>query len=150
MSSGRVIEQGTHDELLKKKEAYYKMVLSQDITDIQRSDPGESQTQEEKSSIYSHYSDSRLKNKSLAQADGNPYPGVVPTEQPTVGIQNEKQETGQTTNYTTWALVKLVLYFNLPEKRIIIIALAFTIICGCGNPTSNCKWNFQLVRTRSI
>ena len=131
MSLGRIVEQGSHDELLEKKSAYYNLVEAQRI-----SAKNEEKNVEEN-----------------ADTDGSEEE-LVTSLTPEKQITREKLErstTGKSVSsailesrnsnpgrqYSLWTLIKVVGRFNKKEVHFMLVGLIFSIIAGAGNPTQS-------------
>lgn len=142
MSEGRIIEQGSHNTLIQKKEAYYNLVeaqriASQHVSQEQDQDPilceqdddftqpeidekGENFGEGVQGENYGHFLPSQ------AQAN-RPAATRAPAE--------TWQESDGGDNYTLPTLVKLVAGFNKQEWKAMVFGLFLSIISGGGNPT---------------
>ncbi|KAI0190211.1 ABC multidrug transporter Mdr1 [Xylaria flabelliformis] len=137
MSQGAIIEQGTHDDLLQKKGAYYNLVTAQNIAAVQA--PADADEDEEDD-------DAKLIRRISTHGSGAGY-----SEDPDDNIaaklkrsstqasvssrvlKNRKPE--EEIKYSVWTLVKLIASFNRTEWKLMIWGLFWSIICGGGNPT---------------
>ncbi|TDZ23972.1 Leptomycin B resistance protein pmd1 [Colletotrichum orbiculare MAFF 240422] len=137
MSAGRIVEQGTHDELLEKEGAYYNLVSAQNIARVNEMDA------EEEAAIDAE-DDELVQKKSRVSEKGfvaDPEDNIAAKLQRTstskslssVALQNRKED-GQV-KYSLWTLIKLIASFNKKEIHLMLIGLFFSIICGGGNPT---------------
>ncbi|KAH8803203.1 P-loop containing nucleoside triphosphate hydrolase protein [Xylogone sp. PMI_703] len=140
MNQGRIIEQGTHDELLTKQGAYFNLVEAQKIAATNELSP------EEQAEVDAE--DDEL----IRQASGKNEDAPDYVEDPDdVNIANKLNRTDTTKSksslalakrkpeedkrYSLWTLIKLIASFNKTEVHYMIIGLVFSIICGAGNPT---------------
>jgi ATP-binding cassette, subfamily B (MDR/TAP), member 1 len=125
MEKGRVIEQGTHDELMTRQGAYHKLAKAQQFTgEFKRQRRSEYEIEVEKAfSIEDFNWDADrltlLSNRSLLMGD------VSPTENTT------------TNQYSLWTLIKQVVSLNREEIPIALVGLFFSIIAGGGIPTQS-------------
>ncbi|TDZ65015.1 Leptomycin B resistance protein pmd1 [Colletotrichum trifolii] len=137
MSAGRIVEQGTHDELLEKEGAYYNLVSAQNIARVNEMDA------EEEAAIDAE-DDELVQKKSRVSEKGfvaDPEDNIAAKLHRTstskslssVALQNRKED-GQV-KYSLWTLIKLIASFNKKEIHLMLIGLFFSIICGGGNPT---------------
>jgi ATP-binding cassette subfamily B (MDR/TAP) protein 1 len=138
MAAGSIIEQGTHDDLLERRGAYYQLVDAQMIS-AEKDAPtkeGESETDE----------DEELKLKiTQSQTDkpvGDPDDDNIANKlnrtatsksKSSVALENKPKEGSQ--KYSLWTLIKMTARFNDKEKLYMTVALMFSIICGGGYPT---------------
>lgn len=139
MSQGRIVEQGSHDELLERKSAYYNLVEAQRI----------SAANEEKNA------------EEIAEIDESDE-GLVTSLIPEKEVSREKLErsnTGKSVSsailesrdsssgrqYSLWTLIKLVGSFNKKEIHFMLVGLVFSIISGAGNPTQSVFFAEEIV-----
>ncbi|KAI5864665.1 P-loop containing nucleoside triphosphate hydrolase protein [Durotheca rogersii] len=137
MSLGTIVEQGTHDELLKRNGAYAKLVTAQNIAKVNELTGEELEEIDEK--------DEQLIRKASQGAD------VGYTEDPSNNIQKkldrsatqgsasskalQARQPEETKQYGLWTLIKLIASFNKEEWKLMVWGLCWSIICGGGNPT---------------
>ncbi|KAF6831526.1 ABC multidrug transporter mdr1 [Colletotrichum plurivorum] len=137
MSAGRIVEQGTHDELLERRGAYYNLVSAQNIARVNELDA------EEEEAIDAE-DDELIRKKSRVSEKGfvaDPEDNIAAKLQRTstskslssIALQNRKEE-GEV-KHGLWTLIKLIGSFNKEEWHLMLIGLFFSIICGGGNPT---------------
>ena len=137
MSEGRIVEQGTHDELLEKRTAYYNLVEAQRISAAKEEQEAETRLDDiEKELLRSHSSgksndyqddpdDAKLQLKLDHTVSQKSISSVV--------LKDRKKEDGS--QYSLWTLVKVVGRFNKKEWHLMLIGLFWSIIAGGGNPT---------------
>ncbi|KDN70853.1 putative ABC transporter [Colletotrichum sublineola] len=137
MSNGRIVEQGTHNELLAKNGAYYNLVTAQNIARVNEMNP------EEQEAIDAE-DDEIIRKKSRISEKGyaaDPEDDMAAKMQRTathksqssIALQNRTEEAEA--KYSLWTLIKLIASFNKKEWRLMLVGLFFSIICGGGNPT---------------
>jgi ATP-binding cassette, subfamily B (MDR/TAP), member 1 len=137
MAEGRIVEQGTHDQLLEGQGAYYRLVEAQKIAEMKEMTAEEQEAidaEDEKlvrqvsSSTKPQYEDPDDKN--LANRLNR-----TQTEKSmsSIALQNRQKEAAQ--HYSLWTLIKVIARFNKKEWPIMLVGLVFSIICGGGNPT---------------
>ncbi|RDA83476.1 hypothetical protein CP532_7036 [Ophiocordyceps camponoti-leonardi (nom. inval.)] len=142
MSEGRIVEQGNHDELLEKKGAYFNLVSAQHIapTDMGEGEKGEDNEEEEEEE---EDDDAALIRRISTLGDhigigaGDTKLGRTFTQ----GSASSRALRGRPVEeehhkYGLWTLIKLIMSFNAPEWRLMVLGLIFCVICGGGNPTS--------------
>lgn len=139
MSRGRIVEQGTHDELLDRKAAYYNLVEAQRISaeaeakqieeEIVATEPSENldKVPSEKREIVDNQDDVDLMRK-LDRT-------VTTKSAASLELQKKKPETKA--QYSLWTLIKAIGHFNKEEWHLMLIGLFFSIIAGGGNPTQS-------------
>lgn len=139
MSEGRIVEQGSHDELLEKRMAYYKLVEAQRISAEKEEQDAEqtAQLEEVDAEVYKTTSmgpngtyeadpdDEKVRNKLDRTATGKSASSVA--------IQKKSKEAGS--EYSLWTLIKVVGSFNKKETWLMLVGLFWSIIAGGGNPT---------------
>ena len=139
MSQGRIVEQGTHDELLEKRAAYYNLVEAQQIAATADSDNSDELARieqvesklyptstKEKGGVFEEDPDDfNLKNR-LNRTQS----GMSASSKVLKGKDGEVEA-----QYTLWTLIKMTAAFNRNEWHLMLIGLVFSIICGLGNPT---------------
>lgn len=137
MAEGSIVEQGTHDELLEKEGAYYKLVSAQNIAAADELtaeeqaaiDAGDDELVRESSHVkgeagYIEDPDDDIRAKlhrSTTQGSAS-----------SKALQGRKPEQEQ--KYGLWTLIKLIAAFNKSEWKLMIWGLGWSIICGGGNP----------------
>jgi ATP-binding cassette subfamily B (MDR/TAP) protein 1 len=140
MSEGRIIEQGTHDELLAKKGAYHSLVEAQKIAGSKELTPEEEELlAKEDEKLTRHISghsidgyeedpdDKNIANKLDRRASQK--------SQSSIALANRPKTQGQ--QASLWTLIQLIASFNKTEWYLMLLGLFFSIICGGGNPTQS-------------
>jgi ATP-binding cassette subfamily B (MDR/TAP) protein 1 len=141
MSQGRIVEQGTHDELLEKRGSYYNLVTAQAIAAVNEL------TAEEEEAIEKEETQALMRKTSTRNKES----GSAAPEDPDDDIQaklnrSQSQQSassmalaGRTTapkkKYGLWTLIKVIASFNKQEWKLMMIGLVFSVITGGGNPT---------------
>ena len=139
MSHGHIVEQGTHDELLERRSAYYNLVEAQRISaqkeeqnaeenerlDAQEEELFRSPTREKSNAFEVDPDDVNIANKLNRTVSEKSLSSVV--------LQKKKVEDG--THYSLWTLIKVVGSFNRKEPLLMLFGLFSSIIAGGGNPT---------------
>ena len=129
MSRGRIIEQGSHDELLEKQGAYYSLVDAQRIS-------AENQQQDLEENAAVEETDAELtKSASLQKSITNPRLERLATGKSVSSSVLANKPTTSGPEYSLWTLIKVVGSFNKKEVPIMLVGLAFCIVAGGGNPT---------------
>ncbi|KAK4697034.1 ATP-binding cassette, subfamily B (MDR/TAP), member 1, partial [Lecanoromycetidae sp. Uapishka_2] len=130
MSHGRIVEQGSHDELLEKRAAYFNLVEAQRIT---------AEIEEKKVE----------KDAQFIELDEDELAKSLSPEKTMSAAKLERLATGKSVSsavlesksstsgpqYSLWTLIKVVGSFNRKEVHFMLIGLFFSIIAGGGNPT---------------
>lgn len=146
MAEGRIVEQGTHNDLLEKKGAYYKLVSAQNIAAV------DEMTAEEQAAIDEEQE--TLIRKMTSEKGGivaDPDDDIAAKLNRTtttksassVALQGRKPE--EERKYSLWTLIKLIASFNKSEWQLMLIGLFFSAICGGGNPTQAVFFAKQIV-----
>ena len=139
MSRGRIVEQGSHDELLEKRSAYYNLVEAQRISAMKEeqnvlekvaSDETEealdkSVSVRKEGAFQVDPEDANIRNKLDRTTSEKSISSVV--------LQRRAADPGG--HYSLWTLIKVVGSFNRKESHLMLVGLAFSIIAGGGNPT---------------
>ncbi|KAF9872931.1 ABC transporter [Colletotrichum karsti] len=137
MSNGRIVEQGTHEELLEKQGAYYNLVSAQNIARVNEMDA------DEEAAIDAE-DDELIRKKSRVSEKGfvaDPEDDIAAKLQrsttskslSSIALQGRKED-GEV-KYSLWTLIKVIAAFNKQEWHLMLVGLFFSIICGGGNPT---------------
>ena len=139
MTQGRIVEQGTHDELLMKQGAYYSLVEAQNIAetkDMSAEEQEKCDAEDDKLIRQKTLGDDPMEyaedpdDKNIANKLNHT---ASEKSQSSVALQGRRTD-GQA-EYPVWTLVKLIASFNQTEFHWMLIGLFFSIICGGGNPT---------------
>ncbi|KAG6006137.1 hypothetical protein E4U21_007373 [Claviceps maximensis] len=150
MTSGRIVEQGSHDDLLEKQGAYYKLVSAQNIaaTDELTAEEQEHLDEEQDQLIQKMSKMSSGKNGQYVEdPDDNMASKMrrLSTRQSvsSMALQRATPETQH--KYSLLTLLKLITSFNAPEWHLMLLGLFIAVICGGGNPTSAVFFAKQIV-----
>ena len=129
MSRGRIVEQGSHDELLEKQGAYYSLVDAQRIS-------AENKQQDIEENAAEEETDAELtKSASLQKTTTNPGLERLATGKSVSSAVLANRSTTSGPEYSLWTLIKVVGSFNRKEVPIMLVGLTFCIVAGGGNPT---------------
>lgn len=127
MSHGRVVEQGTHNDLLKKRSMYYELVEKQRMSIERNIVISEAKSaldaDPELPDLKDEGNDSKVYTAEMEQHQG--------AEDPE---RNSKREAGDR-EYSLWELIKFIAKFNKEETLTMLWGLFFSIVTGAGNPT---------------
>lgn len=141
MSEGRIIEQGSHDELLEKKEAYYNLIEAQRIAMKQESrNKDDELILSEKSDNLPQFEFASRAGNSGKEVHGNNLENLQLDKTPTNKSASKtalakKQPEDSGDNYTLFALIRFIAGLNKKEWRIMVFGLSLSAVCGGGNPT---------------
>ncbi|KAH8681870.1 abc transporter [Xylariales sp. PMI_506] len=125
MAKGKVVEQGSHEELIKKRGHYFDLVIAQNITSL-KDLPSELQIRDDvltqvKSELSQDFQSETHQDISYADQDADP-----------VGTEGKVVETDRHTSFLS--LVKLIFSFNEDELGLMVLATFFAIIAGGITP----------------
>ncbi|KAL2017679.1 hypothetical protein VTK56DRAFT_1839 [Thermocarpiscus australiensis] len=142
MSQGRIVEQGTHDELLEKRGAYYKLVTAQAIAAVNELSAEEAEAigQEEEQALIRKAS-TRNKQETEGTTTEDPDDDIAArlnrsqTQRSASSMALARRKPQPQAKYSLWTLIKLIASFNKEEWKLMLIGLFFSAICGGGNPT---------------
>ncbi|KAH8889353.1 P-loop containing nucleoside triphosphate hydrolase protein [Thozetella sp. PMI_491] len=141
MSQGRIVEQGTHDELLEKRGAYYNLVTAQAIAAVNEltADEEEAIDKEEEALLIRKASTQQEKAGAADYAE-DPDDNITAklnkstTQKSVSSVVLANRQKDAEVKYTLWTLIKLIASFNKQEWHLMLIGLLCSIIAGCGNP----------------
>jgi ATP-binding cassette, subfamily B (MDR/TAP), member 1 len=139
MSDGRIVEQGTHDELLEKNGAYFSLVNAQNFTaENEMTKEERDMLDEEDERLIRKASSAKLGEKARAQDPDDDIAAKL-DRSTTQGSASSKALQGRKPDeekkYSTWTLIKLIASFNKKDWKLMTWALIWSIISGFGNPT---------------
>ncbi|KAA6412244.1 MAG: P-loop containing nucleoside triphosphate hydrolase [Lasallia pustulata] len=141
MAGGRIIEQGSHDELLDMRTAYYNLVEAQrisaekeeqntkiDVEELEEEFSGPSPANEKGETFTADPDDVKIQNKLNLKRTA--------TGKSVSSIELQKRAMDPSSRqYSLWTLIKMTASFNKKEMHIMIFGLLCSIIAGGGNPT---------------
>ncbi|KAK3990226.1 putative leptomycin B resistance protein [Cladorrhinum sp. PSN332] len=142
MSQGKIVEQGTHDQLLEKRGAYFNLVTAQAIAAVNEMTAEEEEAlneEEEQALIRKATRASGTKASDAVQEDpDDDIHAKLNRSQSTKSVSSailagRKKETPK--KYGLWTLIKLIGSFNKQEWKLMLVGIFFSAICGLGNPT---------------
>ncbi|CAK7265523.1 hypothetical protein SEPCBS57363_001627 [Sporothrix epigloea] len=166
MSSGRIVEQGTHNELIEARGAYFNLVSAQslevvedEVTDADEdaellrtiSSANQGTAAAEAALIDGHAigaaDDTLEAGGFLADPDDNIQEKLQHLQKrnsssSVVSAARKKEEDGP--NYSLGTLIKLIASFNSKEWKIMLVALFFAVIGGGGNTTQAVFFSKQI------
>lgn len=146
MSQGKIIEQGTHNELLKKQGAYHSLVTAQAIATV-NPDVDDTSSSEEENEV--ELIKKMTSHQSIPGASGSDGFEADPDDKniaarlnrqatsksvSSLAMQNRKAP-AEEENYSTWTLIKLLASFNKEEWHWMVLGLFVATLAGFGNPT---------------
>ena len=136
MQEGRIVEQGTHDELLDRRSAYFNLVTAQRIGEQSMEDDPEREeavmVEKELTRVQSSMSGSKIPvdpdDEKLAlgkSTTGNSISSRI--------LVNHSHDDGH--RFSLWFLIKFIASFNKSDWMFMILGLTFSIVSGGGQPT---------------
>ncbi|GAB1320227.1 GTPase-activating protein [Madurella fahalii] len=142
MSEGRIVEQGTHDELLEKRGAYYNLVTAQAIAAVNEmtAEEEEAMDKEEERALIRKAS-TRNDQGASGSAPEDPDDDIraklqrSQSERSASSMALAGRKTQPQVKYSLWALIKVIASFNKQEWKLMLVGFFFSAICGGGNPT---------------
>ena len=139
MSRGRIVEQGTHDELLERRSAYYNLVEAQRIS-AEREDQNADENAKLDEIEEKLYRTPTAENGNAFEVDPDDANianklNRTPSEKSVSSMALQKKKESSGPQYSLWTLIKVVGSFNKQETYLMLTGLACSIIAGGGNPT---------------
>lgn len=133
MQNGRIIEQGTHEELLALRKAYYSLVSAQRIgsEDEAESEKDTETSEEDLTRIQSSRSGSAA---GMAPEDLKLALGRTKSQKSISSRVLADQKPEGNAKYSLWPLFKFMLGFNRSEWHIMCVGFVFTCIAGAAQP----------------
>lgn len=141
MSQGSIVEQGTHDQLLERRGAYFMLVEAQRISDEreERIADDTAYLEEKDEKLDKELSFQRTKTLTADPADlelKNAVDRTVTGKSISSDVLQSKNS-APNSQYSLWTLIKVVGSFNKKEPYLMLIGLFSAIICGGGHPTQS-------------
>ena len=144
MSNGRIVEQGTHDQLLEKRGAYYNLVTAQAIAAVNEMTAEEEEAidKEEEAILIRKTSTQKSKSGAADYAE-DPDDNIAAklnrstTQKSASSVALAGRTAEPTVKYSLGTLIKLIASFNKEEWHLMIVGLFFSAICGAGNPVQS-------------
>ncbi|KAF5243746.1 hypothetical protein FANTH_8039 [Fusarium anthophilum] len=137
MAHGRIVEQGTHNELLENKGPYSKLVSAQKIAAAEAMTPEEQAAIDEEELSLMRKMTSEKQAANIADPNDDIAARLDRTSTTksasSLALQGRKAEAEQ--KYSLWTLIKLIASFNKKELGFMLVGLLFSAVCGGGNPT---------------
>jgi len=135
MSEGRIVEQGTHDDLLEREGAYHSLVNAQQIGDRKQ----RTEEEDEKAALVeeelTRATTSRSRQASAAPEDEKLALGLTNTSKSISSQVLEKKNSDNGAHYSLFLLIKFIASFNKKEWFLMALGLIFSVISGGGQPT---------------
>ena len=131
MSQGRIVEQGSHNELIERRGAYFNLVEAQRIS-------AEKQEQRAAETTESSSTEEALnKLPTLNEKVSTQHLDRVATEKSVSSMVLKGKQPIKGPQYSLWTLIKVVGSFNRPEVWLMLTGLFWSVIAGGGNPTQS-------------
>ena len=131
MSQGRIVEQGSHDQLLERTGAYYNLVEAQRISSEKDEKNAEENAQLDEAE------EGLVKPASLHERASPEHLERMATGKSVSSAVLESKGPNARTQYSLWTLIKVVGSFNRKEVPLMLVGLLFSIVAGGGNPTQS-------------
>jgi ATP-binding cassette, subfamily B (MDR/TAP), member 1 len=133
LANGKLVEQGTHDELLDQKGAYHHLVDAQELQPS--SQDGEATEERKVSDDVSSATDESI----------GPVGKISTTEQSSSALDVAEQGSnriqqvslGDENDFSFWELVKFIFAFNRQDARMMTIASLFCVLAGIAQPAQS-------------
>jgi ATP-binding cassette, subfamily B (MDR/TAP), member 1 len=135
MSEGRIIEQGTHDDLLERQGAYHSLVNAQQIGDQGQRSAAEDEKAAMVEEELTRVATSKSGPASAAPEDEKLALGRTTTSKSISSQVLEKKGSEQDPRYSLISLIKFIASFNRKEWHLMLLGLVFSVISGGGQPT---------------
>lgn len=136
MQQGRIIEQGTHDELLVLKKAYYNLVSAQRIGSDD--DPSDDDSHEATNSDHlSRVHSTKSGAASAGYADPEDEKLALGRTRSGKSVSSkilDEKDKRAAVKYSLWTLMKFMASFNRKEWWVMCIGFFFTFIAGANQP----------------
>lgn len=140
MSHGKIIEQGTHNELLKLKGAYHSLVAAQAIAAVTTNEDDSSEEDEVEliKKKTSNQSGTAIESDGFeADPDDKNIAARLDRQSTSKSISSvalQGRKTEEEKEFSTWTLIKVLTSFNREELPWMIAALIGAALGGGGNP----------------
>ncbi|KAI9888957.1 MAG: GTPase-activating protein [Vezdaea aestivalis] len=139
MSRGRIVEQGTHDELLEKRAAYYNLVEAQKIVAANEAKQDEVEEDAEiLEKIETKLSKTQSgKNSQIGQDPDDNIRDKLDRTQSQQSVSSKvlgNRASDSEVKYSLWTLVRFIASFNKSERKYLALGMIMALITGAGNP----------------
>lgn len=139
MSHGHIVEQGTHDALLERKQAYYNLVEAQRIAQQNEAKREEEVAiLDEKDAQVVAARTPASEKEQLSDSDPDDLElGRTKTSQSASSKALKSKPQDDRTNYPLWTLIRVVASFNKQEWKYMLLGLFSSIMTGAGQPVQS-------------
>lgn len=138
MSEGRIVEQGTHDDLLQRRGAYYNLIEAQKIAETKEMSAEEQALVDAKDDELIRQHSNKSSQEYIEDPDDKNISRKLQrtqTEKSQSSMALANRQSNVKKEDSLWTLIKLIASFNKTEWHLMLVGLFFSIICGGGNPT---------------
>ena len=141
MSRGRIVEQGSHAELLDKEGAYYNLVQAQRISAKTQEEEAAAEDTDLADDVEKNL-DRTVTKKTTKSVEEDPDDKNIinkldrsTSQQSLSSVAIKKKDSEKAKQYSLWTLIKLIASFNKKETLLMLTGLFWSVIAGGGNPT---------------
>ena len=147
MQEGRIVEQGTHDELLARNAAYFNLVQAQRIGDHREA---EEPLEDEKNAVIEKQLSKVHTNSSTSDVPIDPEDeklalGKAGTKSSVSSQVLHSRSQEKEKQYSLWFLIKFIASFNKTEWKLMCVGLLFSIFAGAGQPVQGIFFSKAIV-----
>lgn len=136
MSEGQIVEQGTHNELLKKQGAYYSLVTAQAIVSVNHQ---EGATPAEKDEVeLLRQMPNKERHVTAVASQGSDFDPNVEKLVSTLTRQSTSKSLSESeadSKCSLWTLLKFLGSFNKEEWPLMVVGLFFATLSGLATPS---------------
>ena len=145
MSEGRIVEQGTHDDLLEREGAYHSLVNAQRIGDQNQRSAEEDEEADLVGDELSKIATSKSRQASAAPEDEKLALGRINTSKSISSQVLERKGSDQGKQYSLLLLIRFIASFNRKEWHLMALGLILSIISGGAQPTQGIFFSKAIV-----
>ena len=124
MAAGKIVEQGTHSQLLDRKGAYFTLVQSQQIRHNAKADCEDLPDGSDEEALYGE-----RQKRALSRSDSTA--STVDDRLAESGLEQK-----QKVSYSTGQLIKLIWSMNQKEKGVMVFGFLSSVVTGSAYPTT--------------